>query len=53
MIKEDKVKPNIACDCQHCELKEKCVYYERFQAVPRSEGGLGKCAWLHDGKLQY
>jgi hypothetical protein len=43
------------CECWKCELADKCVYRDRFQALPRENGGLGKCAKLteNNGKLQY
>lgn len=43
------------CECWKCELADKCVYRDRFQAFPKEAGGLGKCAKLpeNNGKLQY
>jgi len=31
-------------DCEHCEFKDnRCHVDNRFQRLPRSEGGLGMC----------
>lgn len=46
---------NIPCECWKCDLKQECVYHDRFQMYPKDEGGLGKCALLpeNSGILQY
>ena len=43
------------CECWKCDLKEACVYKDKYQRIPREQGGLGKCARLKEnsGKLQY
>lgn len=46
MNHEKKVKREVKPydDCAHCEYKGKrCRVYDKFQRIPRSEGGLGMC----------
>lgn len=52
---ENSPERNKPCECWNCDLKEKCVYVDKFQRLPRERNGLGKCAWLkeNNGKLQY
>lgn len=41
--KTENIKPYE--DCEHCEFKQdgKCKVNDKFQRLPRSEGGLGMC----------
>ena len=34
------------CNCYKCDLANKCPYKNKFQRLPRSEGGLGLCKKL-------
>jgi len=34
------------CECTQCERGRSCYMYEKFQRLPRSEGGLGLCPKL-------
>lgn len=34
------------CECWVCELNNTCQYKDKFQRLPREQGGLGLCKKL-------